>query len=151
MKTWRWQYEKRLARKLGRARLVILVWLLPVGCAVGDPVALDYYSGTEKIAGGHPPTVPIVTYTAAARRFDFTESTDPDTGGEVANYIVYFYSGVPVKYYESRFIEAIIPAGSAKTFFVSGAPGTYTVIVTGYDGYRESAVTEHNRIIFSLP
>lgn len=145
-----WQYKNRVQRRVG-ALLTLLVVSWSIGCAVGDPLPLDYYSGTEKIAGGEAPTVPMVTYTSAARRFDFTPSIDPDTGSEVANYIVYFYTGIPTKYYEARFIEAIIPAGSARTFFVSGNPGTYTVVVTGYDGYRESAVTGDNRITFSLP
>lgn len=145
-----WQDKNRVRQRMG-ALLPILVALWSMSCAVGDPLPLDYYSGTEKIAGGEAPTVPIVNYTSAARRFDFTLSIDPDTGSEVANYIVYFYTGIPTKYYEARFIEAIIPAGSARTFFVSGNSGTYTVVVTGYDGYRESAVTDDNRLTFSLP
>lgn len=131
--------------------LLAVVLLLPA-CAVSDPLPNDYYNGTDKIAGGSPPSVPVVTYTAATRRFDFTASTDPDTAAEVANYIVYFYTGVPAKYYESRFIEAIIPASSTHQFYISGSlSGTFTVVVTGYDGYRESAVTDANRLTFTLP
>ncbi|MFZ5627780.1 MAG: hypothetical protein ACOY5B_01525 [Spirochaetota bacterium] len=118
---------------------------------MGEPLPQDYYSGTDKIAGGQAPSVPVVTYTPASRRFDFTVSIDPDTGSEVGNYIVYYYTGIPTRYYEQRYIDGIISAGSARTFFFSGSPGTYTVIVTGYDGFRESAVTDANRITFSLP
>jgi hypothetical protein len=142
-----------VALRRRRGGVILFLWLvfLVAGCAVGEPLPQDYYSGTDKIAGGQAPTVPVVTYMPAMQRFDFTASIDPDTGAEVDRYIVYWYSGVPTKYYEPRFIEAIIPAGSARSFFFSGSPGTYTVVVTGYDGFRESAVTDANRITFTLP
>jgi hypothetical protein len=139
-----------LRKRVGAFALLLLLAQL-MACAVGEPLPLDYYSGTDKIAGGMAPTVPVVTYTPAVQRFDFTESIDPDTGSEVPQYIVYYYEGVPKKYYEARYIDAIIPAGSPRTFFFSGSPGLYTVVVTGYDGYRESAVTDANRITFTLP
>lgn len=120
-------------------------------CAVSDPVSEDYYAGTDKIAGGEAPGVPTVTYTASQNRFDFTASIDPDTSAEVGSYIVYLYSGIPSAYYESRYIEAIIPSSSPRAFYVTVASGTYTVIVTGFDGYRESAVTAANRITFTVP
>jgi hypothetical protein len=140
-----------MRRRRGGVLALLLPLVLGAACAVGEPLPQDYYSGTDKIAGGQAPTVPVVTYTPATRRFDFTESIDPDTGAEVGNYIVYYYIGVPTKYYEPRFIDAIIPGGSSRTFFFSGGPGTYTVVVTGYDGFRESAVTDANRITFTLP
>lgn len=138
-----------------RRRGGVFPFLLPLAllaaCAVDEPLPQDYYSGTDKIAGGQAPSVPVVTYTPATQRFDFTVSVDPDTGSEVGNYFVYFYTGIPSRYYEQRYIDAIISGGSARTFFVSAGSGTYTVIVTGYDGYRESAVTDANRITFTLP
>jgi len=137
-------------RRVGAFSLLLVLTQL-MACALGEPLPQDYYSGTDKIAGGMAPTVPVVTYTPATRRFDFTESIDPDTGSEVANYILYSYDGVPSRYYESRYIDALIPAGSARTFFFSGSAGTYTVVVTGYDGFRESAITDANRITFTLP
>ncbi|GAB4422544.1 MAG: hypothetical protein OHK0011_01610 [Turneriella sp.] len=140
-----------MRRRRGGAFLFLLPLALFAACAVGEPLPQDYYSGTDKIAGGQAPSVPVVTYTPASRRFDFTASIDPETGNEVGNYIVYYYTGVPSKYYEQRYIGAIIPAGSARTFFFSDSAGTYTVIVTGYDGFRESAVTDANRITFTLP
>ncbi len=140
-----------LRLRSGGVFLLLMSLAYSAGCAVGEPLPLDYYSGTDKIAGGEAPSVPVVTYTPENRRFDFTVSIDPDTGSEVSSYIVYYYNGIPTKYYESRYIDAIIPGGSARTFFFSGSPGVYTVVVTGYDGFRESAVTEANRITFTLP
>ena len=148
--------DKESRRGLFRCRrggvfLLLLPLALVAACAVGEPLPQDYYSGTDKIAGGQAPSVPVVTYTPATRRFDFTASIDTDTDSEVGNYIVYYYNGVPTKYYEQRYIDGIIPVGSARTFFFTGSPGTYTVVVTGFDGFRESAVTDANRITFTLP
>lgn len=137
-----------------RGRLTVLPSLLlsfVCACAVGEPLPQDYYSGTDKIGGGQAPSAPVVTYTPATRSFEFTVSIDPDTGAEAANYIVYYYEGVPTKYYEQRYIDAIIPAGGLRAFFFTGVAGIYTVVVTGYDGFRESAITDANRITFTLP
>ncbi|MCX7632904.1 MAG: hypothetical protein N2Z22_06195 [Turneriella sp.] len=129
----------------------ILSSVLFLGCTLRDPLPIDYYSGTDKIAGGQAPTVPQLSYDPNERRFTFTAAIDPDTGAEVGEYIIYFYQGVPTRYYETRYIEAIIPRGQPRSFTINAPPGIYTVVVTGFDGYRESAVTEQNRITFTLP
>lgn len=116
-----------------------------------SPLPEDYYAGTGKIAGGNPPSVPVVTFTAAQLRFDFTASIDPESAAEVGTYFIYVYDSAPSVYYEPRDI-ALSLAPPTRTFYYTGTKtGTRTVVVTGYDGYRESAVTTQNRITFSFP
>src|SRR5262249_17196734 len=125
---------------------------LLAGCALSAPLSEDYYAGTSKIAGGNPPSVPVVTFTQAQLLFDFTASIDPESAAEVGTYYIYAYSGVPQTYYQQRDIDSVISMPSARGFYYTGVQtGTRTVIVTGFDGYRESAVTDQNRIIFSFP
>lgn len=119
---------------------------------MGEPVSEDFYSGTDKIAGGSAPTVPIITFTAPERKFEFTASIDPDTGQEVATYFVYFYETPPKVYYNASFIEMLIPSTSERKFYVSAAyRGPLTLVVTGFDGFRESAVTDSNLQTVNLP
>lgn len=117
-----------------------------------SPLPEDYYAGTDKIAGGNPPSAPVVTYTAAGLRFDFTASVDPESAAEVGTYFVYVYNGTPSTYYAPRDIALTITPPDARTFYYTGQQtGSRTVVVTGYDGYRESAVTSQNQITFSFP
>jgi len=122
------------------------------GCALDSPVGSDYYTGSDKIAGGKAPSVPVVTLTLSERRVDFTAATDPETGGEVATYFVYRYTGIPGSYYSYRDIEVALDATAARRYyFKNDRSGQQTIVVTGYDGYRESAVTDQNRIVFTYP
>jgi hypothetical protein len=136
-------------------RLFYFVFIATVfsgNCAMGDPVSQDYYAGTGKIAGGNPPSVPLVTFTPAQLRFDFTASLDPESGSEVGTYFIYTYDGIPKTFYEPRYIDLTISPPADRTFYYSAAQsGTHTVIVTGFDGYRESAVTDQNKITFTVP
>lgn len=119
---------------------------------MGEPVSEDFYSGTDKIAGGNAPTVPVITFTASERKIEFTASIDPDTGQEVTTYFVYFYEKAPKVYYNAAFIEMLIPSTSERRFYVSMAyHGPLTLVVTGFDGYRESAVTNLNLQTVNLP
>lgn len=136
------------------AVILILASLGSYGCALNAPVSEDYYAGTDKIAGGKPPSVPVLTITKSALRADFTASIDPETNAEVGTYFIYLYKGVPTTYYQARDIDNVLNSPTPRTFFLpglAGATGTYTVILTGHDGYRESAVTDQNKITMTLP
>lgn len=133
-------------------RAIIAALFFPGACTLSEPLPEDYYAGVSKIGGGNPPSVPVVTFTPATLRFDFTASVDPETGGEVGTYYIYIYTGVPESYYGVRDIARTISPPDARTFYYVGPQsGTRTAVVTGYDGYRESAVTNQNKIIFSFP
>ena len=136
------------------AATMLLVSVIVSRCALNSPVAEDYYSGTEKIAGGKPPSAPVLTFTKASLRVDYTAAIDPDTSAEVPTYYIYLYAGLPSTYYQARDIDNVLNAPTQRTFYLpglAGATGTYTVVLTGYDGYRESAVTDQNKITFTLP
>ncbi|MBV6494710.1 MAG: hypothetical protein LDLANPLL_02747 [Turneriella sp.] len=134
--------------RLGKCFVFIFLFMR---CAVGEPVAKDYFKGSDKIAGGLPPSVPVVTYDTNAATFTFTASIDPDTGSEVTDYFVYFYKGFPTVYYQERDLVLIVQSTS-KTFSINNiTSGTYTVIVTGFDGHRESAITDDNKRSFLIP
>lgn len=136
------------------AVILILVSMVSSGCALNAPVSEDYYTGTDKIAGGKPPSVPVLTLTKSALRVDFTASIDPETNAEVGTYFIYLYKGVPTTYYQARDIDNVLNSPAPRTFFLpglTGATGTFTVILTGHDGYRESAVTDQNKVTMTLP
>ena len=147
--------RQKAAMKKNRFLLFCLICgalFFPVACTLSEPLAEDYYAGVSKIGGGNPPSVPVVTFTAATLRFDFSASIDPESGGEVGTYYIYIYNGVPDSYYGVRDIARTISPPDARTFYYVGQQsGTHTAVVTGYDGYRESAVTNQNKIVFSFP
>ncbi len=121
-------------------------------CTVNAPLAEDYYSGSEKIAGGKPPSVPQLVFDKTNLKFDFTASMDPESAAEVATYFIYVYPGVPAKYYEARYLDRAITTAGVRTFYLASVPYTTTsVVVTGFDGYRESAVTTQNLVTFDYP
>lgn len=121
-------------------------------CVLNAPLPQDYYAGTEKIAGGKAPSVPVVTFNRSQLRVDFTASIDPETAAEVPAYFFYFYNGVPETYYQLRDIDTKINSPSVRGFNLNTpTDGRHTLVVTGFDGYRESAITEANRIIFDWP
>ena len=132
---------------------ILIAILFPiVGCALGTPLEQDYYAGTGKIAGGNPPSVPVVTFVQSQLRFDFTASIDPESGGEVGSYFIYAYTGIPQIFYQARDIDSVITMPATRGFNYTGPQtGTRTIIVTGFDGYRESAVTNQNTVTFSFP
>jgi hypothetical protein len=137
-----------------QVRVAILLSLSATlaGCTLSDPLPENYYDGTIKIAGGSAPSVPQVTYTASGVSFSFTASVDPETGAEVPTYLVYAYAGLTDTYYQTRNISAIISTPATRGFSFSGTSGSvYTVVVTGSDGNRESAVTDQNKIVFTVP
>lgn len=116
------------------------------------PLPEDYYAGTGKIAGGNPPSTPALTFTKSALRFDFTAAIDPESGAEVSTYLIYFYNGVPQSYYQVRDIDTRMDSPATRSFTLNTpTDGTHTVVVTGFDGYRESAITDANRVIFTWP
>lgn len=142
-----------MKRHLAGATLV-LGCVVFTHCALSSPVSEDYYAGTDKIAGGKAPSVPVLTLTKSALRVDFTAAIDPETNAEVGTYFIYLYKGIPASYYQPRDIDNVLNSPSPRTFFLpglAGATGTFTVILTGYDGYRESAVTDQNKITLTLP
>ncbi len=116
------------------------------------PLPQDYYAGTGKIAGGNPPSAPVVTFSKAQLRIDFTASIDPDTAAEVPTYYLYYYNGVPQTYYQIRDIDTSLNSPSVRAVTLNTpADGRHTIVITGFDGYRESAVTDANRVIFDWP
>lgn len=116
------------------------------------PLPQDYYAGTEKIAGGKAPSVPVVTFNKAQLRIDFTAAIDPDTGAEVSKYYLYYYNGVPETYYQIRDIDTALNSPSVRALTLNTpTDGRHTFVITGFDGYRESAITDANRIIFDWP
>jgi hypothetical protein len=132
--------------------LMVTLNLLGQGCTLDSPVGSDYYAGTDKLAGGKAPSAPVVTLTVSELRVDFTAAIDPESGSEVATYFVYRYSGMPGSYYSYRDIEIALDAKASRRYYLKNdRSGQQTVIVTGYDGYRESAVTDQNRIVFTYP
>ncbi len=144
---------KKRMRKNKRCFVALLAIVASLaGCTLSEPLPQDYYSGTAKIGGGNPPSVPVVTFTAAQLRFDFSASIDPESGGEVGTYLIYTYDGEPSTYYAPRDIVLTITPPAARTFYYTGLQsGVRTAVVTGFDGYRESAVTTQNKITFSFP
>lgn len=131
---------------------LLLIFSIFCGCAVEAPLPENYYSGTDKIAGGKPPTTPVVTFDATTRRLDFGPAIDPETGAEVARYFIYFYFGTPTVYYVSRDIIKTFRTPEPRTYTIPPlVAGSYTFVVTGYDGYRESAVTDASRIALNEP
>ena len=121
-------------------------------CVMNAPLPVDHYAGTDKIAGGNPPSAPVVTFNKAQLRVDFTASIDPETAAEVSTYFFYFYNGVPQTYYQIRDIAKKIDSPSVRGFNLNTpSEGKHTLVVTGFDGYRESAISDQNRIIFDWP
>lgn len=142
-----------MIRQFATVTLSLICLGLP-RCALNAPVSEDYYAGTEKIAGGKPPSVPVLTFTKSALRMDFTAAIDPETNAEVPTYYIYLYTGLPTTYYQARDIDNALNSPAQRTFYLpglAGATGTFTVVLTGYDGYRESAVTDQNKMTFTLP
>jgi len=136
-------------RHLGAA---LLLCFCLGACAVNSPVDENFYSGNDKIAGGKPPSVPALSFDKANLRFDFTAAIDPDTQAEVGTYFIYIYSGVPAKFYEARFIDRAIAPPNPRSFYLASVPySPMTVILTGFDGYRESAINSANMITFEYP
>lgn len=122
------------------------------GCTVNSPLPEDYYAGVDKIAGGNPPSVPVVTLTKSQLRLDYTAAIDPESNAEVTTYFLYFYNGVPNTYYLQRDVVLRIDSPATRVITLNTpSDGVHTAIITGYDGFRESAVTDQNRIIFSWP
>jgi hypothetical protein len=136
-----------------RIAVLALVLAAPfIHCTLSEPLSQDHYAGTGKIGGGNPPSVPVVTFTAAQLRFDFSASIDPESGSEVGTYLIYAYDGDPSTYYQPRDVVRTITPPAVRSFYYTGLQtGVRTAIVTGYDGYRESAVTAQNKIVFSFP
>ena len=94
----------------------------------------------------------MVTFNKAQLRVDFTAAIDPDTAAEVATYYVYFYNGIPQTYYQIRDIDTALNSPAVRGFNLNiPADGKHTLVVTGFDGYRESAISDENRIIFDWP
>ncbi len=130
----------------------LLLCLSLAACTVNAPVDENYYNGNDKIAGGRPPSVPALTFDKANLRFDFTAAIDPETQAEVPTYFIYIYSGVPSKFYEARFIDRAIAPPTPRSFYLSSVPySPMTVILTGFDGYRESAINSQNMVTFEFP
>lgn len=126
--------------------------LLLSACVMDAPLPQDYYAGTGKIAGGNPPSTPVVTFDKSQLRIDFTASIDPDTGAEVSKYFLYYYNGVPQTFYQVRDIDTTLNSPSVRTLTLNTpSDGKHTFVITGYDGYRESAINDNNRIIFDWP
>ena len=126
--------------------------LLLSACAMGAPLPQDYYTGAEKIAGGKAPSTPVVAFNKSQLRIDFTAAIDPDTSAEVSTYYFYYYNGVPQTYYQIRDIDLTLSSPAVRGFNLNTpADGKHTIVVTGFDGYRESAVSDDNRIIFDWP
>lgn len=126
--------------------------LLLSACALSAPLPQDYYAGTEKIAGGKAPLTPVVAFNKSQLRIDFSAAIDPETAGEVSTYYFYYYNGVPQTYYQIRDIDLTLNSPAVRGFNLNTpADGKHTIVVTGFDGYRESAVTDDNRIIFDWP
>lgn len=126
--------------------------LVVASCAIDAPLPQDYYAGTVKIAGGNPPSVPVVTFDKSQLRLDFTAAIDPESGSEVPTYFFYFYNGVPQTYYQTRDIDTKLNSPAVRGFNLNTpANGKHTLILTGFDGFRESAITDQNRIIFEWP
>lgn len=142
-------------KKSNRTFLVVaaIPFFLQLGaCVMNAPLPQDYYAGTEKIAGGSPPSVPVVTLNKSQLRVDFTAAIDPDTAAEVGTYYIYYYNGVPATYYQIRDIDGAMTSPAVRGFNLNTpTDGRHTLVVTGFDGYRESAITEANRIIFDWP
>jgi len=137
---------------MGRFSALLMATLVYSSCAMNAPLDENHYSGTDKIAGGQPPSVPIVTFDKANLRFDFTASIDPETQAEVPQYFVYAYRGVPTKFYEARFIDRAFAPPNPRSIYLTSVPySPMTVILTGYDGYRESAINSQNMITFEYP
>ena len=121
-------------------------------CTVNAPLSEDYYSGTDKIAGGNAPSVPQLVFDKPNLKFDFTASIDPETASEVTTYLIYIYPGVPTKFYETRYLDRAITTAGVRTFYLTSVPyATMSVVVTGFDGYRESAVNATNMVTFDYP
>jgi len=119
-------------------------------CTLDAPVGEDYYAGTEKIAGGKPPSTPVATFSSATRVLTFTAAIDPETSAEVPTYYVYAYSSEPTAYYKSRDIVKTIKTPEARSYAFPDVKGNFILVVTGYDGYRESAISNLNKITFTL-
>jgi len=117
-------------------------------CALQTPVDENYFAGVDKIAGKNPPSVPTVTFTQSAMRFDFTASIDPDTNAEVGKYYVYSYTGAPKLLYQARDIVLILQSSDVHAFTAFYPSGDYTIVVTGFDGGRESAIVQNQNLIF---
>lgn len=138
-------------------RKIFVVTFLPLvlhlaACVMNAPLPQDYYAGTEKIAGGKAPSVPVLTFDKAQLRVDFTAAIDPDTAAEVSTYFFYFYNGVPQTYYQLRDIDTKLNSPSVRGFNLNTpTEGKHTLVITGFDGYRESAISDANRIIFDWP
>lgn len=115
------------------------------------PLPENYYDGTDKISGGKAPSAPVLSYTAAQLKFDFTASIDPESGGEVGTYYVYVYNSTPETYYLARDVILTLTPANRSFYYTGQQTGTRTVIVTGYDGGRESAITSSNRYVLSFP
>jgi hypothetical protein len=135
-----------------RVFALLVVFLNLGACTMSAPVDENYYGGNDKIAGGQPPSVPVVTFDKANLRFDFTASIDPETQAEVPTYFIYVYPSVPTKFYEARFIDRAISPPSPRSIYLTSVPfSPMTVILTGFDGYRESAINAQNMVTFEYP
>ena len=125
-----------------------LIILVVSQCSLQTPVDENYYAGVDKIAGRNPPSAPTVTFTQSLLRFDFTASIDPDTGGEVGRYYVYSYQGAPTLLYQARDIVLILQSSDVHAFTTYFPSGDYSIVVTGFDGGRESAIIQNQNLIF---
>lgn len=136
-------------------RISSLVWISisGTGCVTDNPVSENYYEDTSKIKGGYAPSVPTLSFDKTTWTISYTQSVDPDTGSEVPYYYFYVYAGYPTEYYKFYDIALRRETGATKSFVIDPITqsGIYTVIVTGYDLARESAITSQNNIHIIVP
>lgn len=124
-----------------------------VGCVTDNPVSEEYYEDITKIKGQNAPSSPVLTIDTSTWTLTYTQSIDPDTGAEVPYYHFYAYTGLPVEYYKFYDLAMRREKGSAKSFTIDPITqsGVHTIVVTGYDLGRESAVISQSTVVIVVP
>lgn len=123
----------------------LLFFITLPGCVNEAPVGSDYYADNSRIAGGAAPGSPVLSYNSSELEFTWSASIDPDTGDEAGIYYLYYYfNEIPADPYHVDYLIAVINTDDGRKATLSSEitrSGSHYFAVTGYDGGRESEIS----------